>query len=469
MEFVGTDVDILNGTMDARINIEELVDGQKLGWFNLNLLAWSFLAMFADGYEITAMAFAGPDLARDWGIESSSLGPVFSASLFGIFVGAPLLGYVGDRFGRKTAIVAGLLTCGLSTLAMVLVTSMGQMIALRFIAGIGIGGLMPNTVALTSEFSPKRFRATLIVLMFTGITVGTAAPSVVAAWLVPQYGWTILFWIGGIVPLAITACLLFTLPESIKYLALQAGKRASVLRLAQRIRPELELADETEFEVREAETATGSGLVRIFSDGLQWITPLLWFCFATTLMANYFLNSWMPILFEQAGLSPERAALATGLYHVGATAGGLLISVLLDRFGFVVIAVFLMLAGPVVAAIGLGGLTESGLFLLSLSAGACVVGAQFGNNAAGGILYPTEIRSKALGWAFSAGRLGSIFGPLVGGVLIAQNWPLSRLFQVAALPLVAGALAALWLARICYRRFNGMQLDDRAAEVPARS
>jgi AAHS family 4-hydroxybenzoate transporter-like MFS transporter len=141
------------------IDVEQLVDGQKLGRFNLNVLVWSFLAMFADGYEITAMAFAAPELVRLWNIDPASLAPVFSASLIGIFFGAPLLGYVGDRFGRKVAIVAGCVICGVATFAMVLTTSLQHMFVLRLIVGVGIGGLMPNTISLTSELSPRRFRA----------------------------------------------------------------------------------------------------------------------------------------------------------------------------------------------------------------------------------------------------------------------------------------------------------------------
>lgn len=451
--------------MNERVDVEQLVDEQKLGWFNLNLLVWSFLAMFADGYEITAMAFAGPELVRDWGIEPGSLGPVFSASLVGIFVGAPLLGYVGDRYGRKTAILIGLVICGISTLAMVAATSMQLMFVLRLFAGIGIGGLMPNTVSLTSEYSPKRFRATLIVLMFTGITVGAGTPSIVAVWLVPGFGWTVLFWVGGIVPLLVASCVVLTLPESIKFLALHPGRRSALLRNARKLRPDLRLPESADFQVRATTSSRGSGLSLIFGGGLQWITPLLWFCFATTLMANFFLNSWMPILFEHSGLSPGDAALASGLYHVGGTTGGIAISLLLDRFGFVVITVFLALAVPVVASLGFDTLPHAGLLLLSLASGVCVLGAQFGNNAAGGILYPTAFRAKGLGWAFSAGRLGSILGPLIGGILIAQHWSAAQLFAVASIPLAAGSIAAAILVRICFRRFNGLQLDDSAYSI----
>jgi AAHS family 4-hydroxybenzoate transporter-like MFS transporter len=443
------------------INIEQLIDEQKLGRFNVNLLIWSFLAMFADGYEITAMAFAAPELVRLWGVEAASLGPVFSASLFGIFFGAPLLGYIGDRYGRKTAIILGCLICGSSTLAMVLAANLQQLFVLRIVTGIGIGGLMPNTVSLTSELSPKRFRAMLIVLMFTGITLGGATPSVIAAWLMPQFGWQVLFLVGGVVPLVIAAGIVFALPESIKFLALQPKRHEQLLRVARRVRPDVAISGSAIFEYPQSMSGKGIGLRQIFSHGLNWITPLLWFCFGMTLMANYFLNSWMPVLFVEMGLPPGEAALASGLYHVGGTLGGLMISVLIDRYGFVVIALLLLLGGPVVAGIGFDSLPYAALLALSLAAGICVLGAQFGNNAAAGLLYPTEIRAKAVGWAFSMGRFGSILGPLVGGMLLARHWPLSELFLAAAIPLLAAAVAAAVMTRICYIRFRGLPVDDR--------
>lgn len=450
--------------MNQQLDIERLVDDQKLGRFNLNLIFWSFLAMFADGYEITAIAFAAPELVRDWGLDTASMGPVFSASLFGILFGAPLLGYVGDRYGRKAAIIAACLICGGATLAMAFAQSIGELLALRFVTGIGIGGLMPNTVSLTSELSPKRFRAMLIVLMFTGITLGGGAPSLIAAMLVPQFGWPVLFVIGGTFPLLIALCLYFALPESVKFLALRPERKDDLRRVLGRVRPDVSFPDTAEIVMSRAAPDAGSGLRQIFDRELQWITLLLWFCFGMTLMANYFLNSWMPILFEEIGLEPDEAALASGLYHLGGTLGGLLISILLDRVGVVVIAAFLLLAGPVVAAIGAASVPYGALLALSLGSGVFVLGAQFGNNAAAGMLYPTEIRAKAVGLAFSVGRFGSILGPLLGGILIGRNWPLDRLFLAAATPLAAGAVAALLLTRICFVRFRGLQIDDKAAD-----
>lgn len=446
--------------MTQTIQIEKLVDDQKIGGFNINLLIWSFLAMFGDGYDISALAFAAPELVRDWNLESATLGPAFSASLFGILFGAPLLGYFGDRFGRKPAIITGCIIYGLCTLAIIWTSNLQQVIVLRFLTGIGIGGLMPNTIALNSELSPKRFRATLTVLMFTGITLGSGAPSVISAWLIPHYGWEVLFLIGGVVPLLIAFCLVFTLPESVKYLAQFPGKHGNLVKIARKMRKDMVIADDTEFRIAPVPQDTGIGIKAIFSGGLAFITPLLWLCFGTALMANFFLNSWMPLLFESNGVPPDQAAIASGFYHVGGTLGGIMISVLLDRFGIVVIAALFALACPAVAAIGTDNLSFGMLTLMSTLAGVTVLGAQFGNNATAGLLYPTAFRSKGVGWAFAIGRFGSIAGPLIGGVLIGMKLPMRELFLAAAIPMLAGTIAAGFLARLCYVRFGGLQLDD---------
>ena len=441
-------------------DVERLVDEQRLGRFNLNLLIWSFLAMFADGFDISVLSFAVPALGRVWQLPPESFRIVLSASLFGILFGALIFGYVGDRFGRRTAIVAGCVLYGLATLAVTGAGNLQHVTWLRFVTGIGLGGLMPNTIALNSELAPKRWRATLIVLMFTGITLGSATPSVVAAWLVPRFGWEILFLIGGAAPLVIALGLRFALPESVKLLAMRPHRQAELVGIARRMRPDLNVRDDARFEARQTATAAGAGVRQIFSRGLGPITLLLWICFATALMANFFLNSWLPLIFEQSGLTPERAAIATGWYHVGATLGGLAVSVLLDRVGIIVIAVMFALAAPLVAAIGWSGHSFGGLATLVALSGFCVVGAQFGNNASAGLLYPTAIRAQGVGWALAIGRFGSIVGPLVGGTLIGMKLPLRQLFLAPAAPMFVGAAAATALGWLCLRRFHGFKLDD---------
>ncbi len=456
--------------MQQLLQIDELVDQQSFGSFNVNLLLWSFLAMLADGFDIAALASAAPQLGRSWHVASQAFAPALSASLFGILLGAPVLGYMGDRFGRKRAIVAGCAIYGLGTLASVWAADLQQLTALRFLAGIGIGGLMPNTIALTSELAPKRLRAALIVLMFTGITAGGSIPGFVQAWLIPQYGWRIMFWIGGIAPLVIAVCLWFALPESVKFLASRPAYRAALLSTVRRLRRDLTIADEAQFAFAPAAHATGSGLRQLFSNGLAWVTPILWLCFASALMANYFLNSWLPLIFENAGLSARQSGTAISFYHYGGTIGGLLVSAVLGRFGFTAIATLFLLAVPAIAAIGLPGISWTTLVLTVTLAGFCTLGAQFGNNAASGLLYPTAFRSRGSGWALGVGRFGSVAGPLVGGLLIAMRLPLTELFLFACIPMLTGLIAAVILVRLCHHRLGGRQIDDMTqASEPGRT
>jgi AAHS family 4-hydroxybenzoate transporter-like MFS transporter len=452
--------------MRQNLQLDELIDGQAFGRFNCNLLFWSFLAMLADGFDIAALASAAPQLGREWHVASHAFAPALSASLFGILLGAPMLGYVGDRFGRKCAIVSGCVIYGLATLATVWSGNLVQLTLLRFLAGIGIGGLMPNTIALTSELAPKRLRAALIVLMFTGITTGGSVPGYVQAWLIPHYGWQVMFWIGGLAPLLIAICLWFALPESVKYLASKGAQRAALLAMLRRIRPDLNIEDDAQITVASSLRASGSGLRQIFSRGLAWVTPILWLCFASALMANYFLNSWLPLIFENSGLTARQSGTAISFYHYGGTLGGLLVSVVLGRFGFTAIALLFLLAVPAIAALGLPGVSWLTMLATVTLAGFCTLGAQFGNNAASGLLYPTAFRSRGSGWALGVGRFGSVIGPLLGGVLIGLRLPLRQLFLLASLPMVIGLVASAIIAGLCHRRLGGLQIDDMMQQPP---
>jgi AAHS family 4-hydroxybenzoate transporter-like MFS transporter len=447
------------------LGLETLVDEQQFGRFNLALLCLSFLAMLSDGFDIAALASAAPALARDWHVLPKSFGPALSASLFGILIGAPVLGYLGDRRGRRPAVVLGSLIFGLGTLATVATQSIGQMTVLRFLTGIGIGGLMPNLIALSSELQPKRWRATMVVLMFTGITAGSSLPGFVQAWLIPEYGWHVMFLIGGSVPLLVAVLLHFKLPESVKYLSLRPDQRPQLLATLRRLRPDLGIADDAEILSPAAVEVPGTGLRQIFGNGLAWITPLLWLCFAMTLMTQFFMVSWLPLILETDGLAPREAGIATSLYHIGGTVGGVIVSLLLSRYGFAVIAVLFVGAIPAMAAVGTANLPFVALAAITALSGFFVLGSQFGNNAASGLLYPTAYRSRGVGWALAIGRFGSVAGPLVGASLIAAKMPAQKLFTIASLPMVVGAVAAGVLALLCYRRFRGPSLDDSAVRV----
>jgi AAHS family 4-hydroxybenzoate transporter-like MFS transporter len=187
-------------------------------------------------------------------------------------------------------------------------------------------------------------------------------------------------------------------------------------------------------------------------------------------MANFFLNNWIPLILEGNGLTPKEAALASAGYHVGGTVGGLLVSLALNRYGYTAIVALFVLAPIAIFSMGLEGNSHAMTAFVTCVAGFAVLGVQFGNNACSGLIYPTEARSNGVGWALGIGRLGAIVGPVIGGMLLAQKMPLSELFAWASTPMIVGAVAATAVAALCYRRFRGFRLNDRAAEpesVPA--
>lgn len=450
--------------MSQTFQVNDFVDGQRIRSFNIMLLVWSFLTMFADGFDLNSLGFAAPDLTRLWGIARSEMGPVLSANLVGIFIGAPLLGWAGDKYGRRPVIIGGTLLYGVMTLFMAWSTTMEQMMVLRFIAGIGIGGIMPNTISLNSELTPKKFRSTLIVLMFMGITTGSTGVGLVAAYFMQDYGWQIIFHSGGILPIAIAVGLYFALPESLKFLATKPERHAELIATARKMRPDLTIADDARFENPPIVIGSEGRISELFKGSLALITPLLWVCFCIALMANFFLNNTLPLIYDQYGIDAQEAALTATMYHAGGIFGGLLISVLLDRTGFLIVAVLFAIALPSVALLGLENMHFIGMASVAGLAGIAILGAQFGNNAAAGLIYPTSIRAKGVGMALSIGRFGSIIGPTVGAQLLGMNLTMQNLFLLACTPILIGLVAALALSRLCYKRFNSFQLDDTPAD-----
>ncbi|MEI7949363.1 MAG: MFS transporter [Gammaproteobacteria bacterium] len=449
--------------MPATYHVNDFVDGQKLGRFNLMLLVWSFLTMFADGFDLNSLGFTAPALARMWGVEPNAMGPVLSANLFGIFMGAPLLGSLGDKYGRRSMIIFGTLLYGTMTLLMSFSTTMDQMIILRLIAGIGIGGIMPNTISLNSELSPKKFRSALIVLMFMGITTGSTAVGLVAAYFMPTYGWQIIFRTGAVLPLVVGICLMFALPESLKLLAIKPGARKELVATARKLRPDLVIEDDAIFVNPPILDHSVGSIRELFKGGLVWITPLLWVCFSIALMANFFLNTTLPLIYSNYGIPAKEAALTATMYHAGGILGGLLVSLLLDRMGFLIVVLMLAVGAPCIILLGHQSLGFTTLAIFGGISGVAVLGAQFANNAAAGLLYPTSIRSKGVGMALSIGRLGAIIGPTAGAMLLGMNLQMSTVFLLAALPIIVGLIAAVLLSWLCYRRFNSFLLDDTPA------
>jgi MFS transporter, AAHS family, 4-hydroxybenzoate transporter len=421
------------------VQVSRLLDERGLSRFQIKLLAWSLLIVLIDGYDIGAIAFAAPHLVKSLGIAPGTLGRVFSASLVGILFGSALFGWVGDHFGRKAALVSSGLLFGAFTWVAAYATNLEQLFWLRLFAGIGIGGVIPNVVAINAESAPSNLRATLALIAVGCVPLGGAIPGFVAMTLVPQYGWPILFVIGGVAPIVISLAALIGMPESIKHMALHESQRANMEKLIASIRPDFKVAADARFLIEDEKQFPGFNPAYLFRDGLALITPLLWLLFALNLMGYFFLASWTPTLLAAAQLPPATGALAGATLQVGGTVGALTLCRWLERHRFLAITILLAIAVPVVGLIGYAG-TISRLAVLTAAffAGFCVLGIQSGINVAGALVYPTSLRANGSGWELGIGRFGSIVGPLLGGLFV--GLPVARLYAWSALPFALGAI-----------------------------
>ena len=437
------------------VQVSRLLDERGLSSFQVKLIIWSFFIVLIDGYDIAAIAFAAPHLVKAWGVAPSALGPVFSASLVGILFGSAIFGWVGDQYGRKAALVASNLLFGVFTFAASYSSNLEQMFWLRLLAGVGIGGVIPNVVAINAESAPRHLRATLAIIAVGCVPVGGAIPGFVTAALVPQYGWPILFQIGGIVPIVIAVAALFGMPELIKYMALHESQRPRMEALIGAIRPDFKMPPNARFIIEDEKQFSGSNPIYLFHDGLALITPLLWLLFALNLMGYFFLLSWTPTLLTAAKLPATTAALAGAVLQVGGTVGALALCVWLQRHRFLAIAIMFVLAVPVVGSIGFAGLTsQAALLTTTFFAGFLVLGIQSGINVVGAMIYPTSLRASGSGWQLGIGRIGSIVGPLVGALFV--SLPVQNLYMWSALPFAVGAV-------ICFivHRLNAARLAAR--------
>ena len=429
------------------VQVSRLLDERGLSSFQIKLIAWSFFMVLIDGYDITAIAFAAPSLVKEWALKPGSLGPVFSASLVGILFGSAFFGWVGDRYGRKAALIWSNLVFGVFTLAAAFSTDLTQMFWLRLLAGLGIGGVIPNAVAINAESAPRKMRATLAIIAVGCVPLGGAIPGFVAATLVPTHGWQILFYIGGIVPIVIALVAMVGLPESIKYMALHERLRGKMEAAIKAIRPDYPVPANAKFVIEDEKQYPGFSPAYLFRDGLALITPLVWLLFALNLMGYFFLISWTPILMTATKLPPATAALAGALLQVGGTVGALLLCWWLQRHRFLALAVMFAVAVPVVGSVGFAGLTsKAALLTATFFAGFFVLGIQSGINVIGALIYPTSLRANGSGWELGIGRIGSIAGRLVGALLI--GLPVERLYMWSALPFVFGAVVCFIVYRL---------------------
>jgi MFS transporter, AAHS family, 4-hydroxybenzoate transporter len=433
----------------GRINVTELVDQSRIGGFHIVLFSLCALSLVMDGFDVQAMGYVGPEIQTAFDMPRDQFGNLLAVANLGLMLGALLFTIIGDRIGRRPALIAGTLFYAVVSILTARADSAGELFLLRFIGGFGLGSVVPNATALIGEYSPKRLRVMLMMGITVGFTAGAAFGGFIAAWLVPQFGWQAVFYFGGIVPFVAGIAMLFWLPESLQFLVVR-NRLDKVAQWIRRIDPARGAGETTEFAVSE-QARQGVPVKYLLLEGRAPVTILYWLVNFTNILNLYFLAGFLPTILAGQGIDSSTAKMLTALMQVGGTLGTFGLAwaiarrgftpILLAAFAVATVAIAVLGSAPVLSAVPL-------LALVLFVAGWCVVGGQPGLNALAATYYPTDMRSTGIGWGLGWGRTGGILGPMLGGQLLVLNWPTRSVFFVFAVPAAVSVIAMVLMHRM---------------------
>lgn len=425
--------------MKQTVEVTGVIDESRFGPWQWLVVVLCALCLVMDGFDVQAMGYVAPVVIREWSIAKETLAPVFGAGLFGMLVGSLTFSALADKIGRRPVLIGATLFFSACMIATGFAHSIAELVAWRFVAGLGLGCIMPNAMALAGEYSPRRMRVTLMMIVSCGFTLGGVLGGLITAALIPAFGWRAVFFVGGAIPLVLGVLMWLALPESIQFLLfrnVRGGANERVRRHLSRIAPTLALPANAEFTTAETRSR-GVPFVELFKEGRARVTLLLWVVNFANLLDMYFLSNWLPTVIREAGYSTQTAVLAGTALWGGGVIGTLLLGRIIDIAGFTrVLATTFLIAIAATAAIGNPAVMVSvaAMFVAIFLTGFSIIGGQPALNALAATYYPTSLRSTGIGWSLGVGRIGSVVGPVLGGALMHLQWSSSSLFAAAAVP-----------------------------------
>ena len=387
-------------------------------------VAICFLIAVIEGLDIQAAGIAAAGIREDFGLDKSQLGVFFSAGILGLLPGALVGGRIADRIGRKKVLICSTAVFALFTLFTAWVNSFHSLLAVRFLAGAGLGAAMPILITLASEAVTPQNRGRAVGLMYCGMPVGAAILSLIAT---TDFGanWKNVFYLGGLLPIIVIPLMMWLLPESKEYLKAK------------------ELAANTSA----AEAAPQGSFKDLFNTENRMRTFCIWVSYFFTLMVVYIMLSWLPSLFTELGFTRKDGATAQFYFMVSATIGTIILGMLTDRWkkAYVIVLMYGGILAGLFALNGAGSLTQ--MYMASALVGAFVIGCQGVLYAFGGIVYPTEVRGTGVGVGSAVGRIGAMLGPAIAGQLLAAGFGAAGVISAAIPCIIISAIFMLLLVR----------------------
>lgn len=432
--------------MERAPTIGEIIDQRPMGGYQIWTMALCGMVIVLDGFDTQSIGFLAPSMADSLHISIKNFGPIFVSALIGLMISSMLSGPIADRWGRKGPIVTCTLIFGMFAVLTPRCVTFDELIACRFLTGLGLGGALSNSVALMSEYAPKRLLAVIVSAMFCGMPAGAVLATQVGAVMLPRWGWQSVFYAGGVLPLTLAALLLAILPESVRYLEVSGAAEARMVRIVARIAPEL--AGAAVSRAAHQDTRRNAPVVHLFTEGRAPGTVLLWIPFFMNLLMLYFIVFWLPALLRQSGRPVSAGITAIMLFSVGGIFGSAIEGTLMNRWGqlAVLLAEFLFTA-LLIAALAYSS-SLSLMMTVTFVLGFVVQGAQGGLSAVAATFYPISIRSTGIGWCLGVGRIGSIVGPMIGGLMLKLDWTPREILMAGAIPALCAAVAALTSLRL---------------------
>ena len=447
-------------------DVAALLDLSSWSTYQKLLTALAALAVIFDGFDIQILGFAIPSLIREWHVARGDFGPVLAVGLVGMAVGGPLAGYCGDRFGRRMALIGCVVAFGLATIGTALVHGFAGLTILRFVTGMGTGGALPNASALTAEFAPLRRRATAVKLTLVCFPLGGMLGGLLAASVLPKFGWRGLYVIGGILPLLLAVVLLALLPESPRFLARRPGLWPRLISLLAKMGHAVPAG--AAFEDRGEREGTERGSLRsLFSSGLSRDTSGLWIAFFFNLGSVYLIFGWLPAMLTAQGLNLATASTGLAVYNFGGVLGVLLWALLVTILGSrkPLLSGALACAGSALALLVVPIQAQGNhvLLIVCLGINGLLANAvQTSMYALAAHVYPTSVRATGVGYAATLGRFGGLLTSLFGAFVIQAG--ARTYWSVLALAMVCAFAGLAWV-RSHYPAIGKLETDVAAASM----
>jgi len=429
--------------------VSEVIDNGEVSTQQYVVIGLCLIFNMLDGFDITAMAVVASSVATDLNLTTDRLGWIFSFALLGMMAGAMFLAPVADIIGRRKMVIITVLVIGSSVLLTAMATTLSQFIALRFISGLAAGAMLASQTALTAEYSPEKYRALSISIVVAGYPLGAMMTSVVAGYIMPEFGWRGMFLFGGGVTLFMVVIALAFIPESLKFLLdrrpVNALNRANKI-LVRLGKQELRVLPEISKDAEATGPGVIEGMLSLVREPYRATTFLLWTTFFLSFSTLYFLMSWVPKLMEHAGFSAEVGRQAFLVLNMGGVTGIVLLGVLATRISLSrLVSGFLLSSAILMVVFAAMPGQKMALMIVITLIGALMQGGFTGLYAVAAKVYPTEIRSTGIGWGIGLGRSGAVAGPAIAGYLIAAGLSTSANFVIFAVPLALSGIFAFYL------------------------